>query len=108
MRVVAIMDILVHFLRCKLRTPVGTSLLLLVPVWREAVWYTHILAMPRTFRRVRHWVAGSPLFTSPPRSGESVGRSYVGAAPFAVEVYYVDGSPISEPVPGDLVSVTRS
>ena len=97
-----IIDVLVHFLRCKREVPMGTPLLLLVPVWVGAAWRSHILAMPRTFRRVRRWARGTPLFTAPPREMPALARSYVGSAPFAVEVYHVSGAPMSEQIPASL------
>ena len=55
--------ILRHFLRCKMAQPIGTALLLLVPVW-DMAWYRVITGMPRTFRRVRLFAENTDLVTA--------------------------------------------
>ena len=94
-----IWDIMTHFLRCKIRCPVGTSVLFLVPVWVDTVWYRCIRAMPGSFQRVRHWDKGADLFTAPSHPNEHQGRKLCGTTSWDVEVYYVSAKPLAEQVP---------
>ena len=94
-----ISDILRHFLRCKMARPIGTALVLLVPVWDEE-WHHVITGMPRTFIRVRDFPRNSNLFTAPPFPVDAVnGRRLCGNTRWAVEVYYVGPGPLTESPP---------
>ena len=94
-----IWEILAHFLRCKLRHPVGTSVLFLVPLWFDTVWHRCIRAMPGSFQRVRLWKEGADLFTAPSHPNERQGRKFCGTTGWDVEVYYVSAKPLAEKVP---------
>ena len=84
--------ILRHFLRCKIAQPIGTALLLLVPIW-DKEWYRVITSMKLTFERIRHFEPNSSLFTAPPLPANgSEGRRLCGSTNVAVEVYYVSVS----------------
>ena len=61
-----IAQILRHFIRCKLARPMGTAMLLLVPVWTDKDWYKCIKAMPDMFVRKRWWKENTDLFSAPP------------------------------------------
>ena len=93
-----------HFLMCKQRCPIGTAMLLLVPVWTDEAWYRLIREMPLTFKRVRRWPAGSNLFTAPSHPNERTQRKLVGDTRFAVEVYFVSAAELDETVPGWFVA----
>ena len=96
--------ILRHFLRCKQARPIGTALLLLVPVW-DSDWYRVIKVMSRTFIRVRYWPKHADLFTAPPfpcQAGN--GRRLCGTTRWAVEIYYVGPGPMVESPPPEFMS----
>jgi hypothetical protein len=96
--------ILRHFLRCKMAQPIGTALLLLVPVW-DKEWYRVITSMPRTFRRIHYFGPHSDLFTAPPfPSMAPEGRRLCGTTNWPVEVYYVGTHPMVESPPADFMS----
>jgi hypothetical protein len=96
--------ILRHFLRCKIARPIGTALLLLVPVWDEE-WYRVIRSMPRTFIRVRDYPAHSDLFTAPPYPAQAHGgRRLCGTTRWAVEIYYVGTGPMVERPPAEFMA----
>jgi hypothetical protein len=96
--------ILRHFLRCKIAQPIGTALLLLVPVW-DTAWYRVITGMRKTFRRVRLFAENTDLFTAPPFPGEAAeGRRLCGTTRWPVEVYYVHPGPMVEEPPADFMS----
>jgi hypothetical protein len=96
--------ILRHFLRCKIARPIGTALLLLVPVWDEE-WYRVIRSMPRTFIRVRDFPEHSDLFTAPPYPAQARGgRRMCGTTRWAVEIYYVGTGPMVEEPPAEFMA----
>jgi hypothetical protein len=96
--------ILRHFFRCKIAQPIGTALLLLVPVWDKS-WYRVIRSMPRTFRLVRTFGPNSDLFTAPPfPSSTARGRRLCGTTHWTVEVYYVRRGPMVEEPPAEFMA----
>jgi len=97
--------ILRHFFRCKIAQPIGTALLLLVPVWDKS-WYRVIKSTPRTFRLVRSFGPNSDLFTVPPFPA-SAARGRRCVAPhidWTVEVYYVRRGPMIEEPPAEFMA----
>jgi hypothetical protein len=99
-----IATILRHFLRCKIAQPIGTGLLLLVPVW-DTPWYHVIRSMPRTFELVRTFGPHSDLFTAPPfPASAGGGRRLCGTTRWTVEVYYVRPGPMLDEAPADFMS----
>jgi hypothetical protein len=96
--------ILRHFLRCKIAQPIGTALLLLVPVW-DREWYHVIKSMPLTFECIRTFPPNADLFTAPPfPSGANEGRRLCGTTNWPVEVYYVNTHPMRESPPAEFMS----
>ena len=91
--------ILAHFFRCKIAQPMGTALLILVPVWESDIWYKCIQKMPGTFLKVRRWERNADLFTAPPPIGGGGGRVFQGTTNWAVEVYLVSGDAMRDVVP---------
>ena len=83
--------VLLHFLRCKLRAPVGTAVLLILPVWVGEAYWDLVCALPRTFRVVRRWDTGSALFTSP--DGPMAQRKYCGPTRWPAVALRVDAHP---------------
>ena len=82
-----IAQILRHFIRCKLARPLGTAMLLLVPVCTDQDWYKCIQAMPDMFVRVRWWKKYANHFSAPPL-GPGADRKIVGSTRWPVHVYY--------------------
>ena len=96
--------ILRHFFWCKIAQPIGTAILLLVPVWDKS-WYRVIRSMPRTFRLVRTFGPNSDLFTAPPfPSSAAGGRRLCGTTHWAVEVYDVRRGPMVEEPPAEFMA----
>ena len=58
-------SILLHFLKCKMSSPVGTSAMFVLPVWLSHDAVRMVLAMPEWFEVVRRYEAGTRLFTAP-------------------------------------------
>jgi hypothetical protein len=105
------LTIIIHFLRCKLASPLGTSAVFILPHWDDSLAIALVRAMPSTFCLVHTWPAGTEhLFTaiSLPQEG-GTGRKDCGPTKWDVGAYYVSPTPISEPIPGwvaDLCSAT--
>jgi len=92
-----IAQILRHFIRCKLARPIGTAMLIMVPVWTDQMWYKCIKAMPDMFVLKRWWPKNTDLFSAPPLGAE-IDRQLVGTTKWAVEVYYAHpGAVINTP-----------
>lgn len=73
-----LLDILQHFLRCKTERPLGTAAIFILPCWPSADFFKLIMSLPKVFRVVRRWPAGSDLFTAPIPAGRGGGRRRVG------------------------------
>jgi hypothetical protein len=107
------LTIIIHFLKCKLASPLGTSAVFILPHWDDFRALALVRAMPSTFRLVRLWPAGTEhLFTaqSIPQEG-TLGRKDCGPTQWDVGAYFVSPTPISEPLPGwvaDLCSAAAS
>jgi hypothetical protein len=99
-----IAQILRHFIRCKLARPMGTSMLLLVPVWMEEEWYKCIQAMPDMFVLARWWQPYADLFSAPPLDS-GADRKLVGRTRWPVHVYYAHGGPVVDTPPADFMAV---
>ena len=95
--------ILRHFIRCKLARPMGTAMLILVPVWTDQLWYKCIKAMPDMFVRKRWWRANSDLFSAPPL-GSQVDRQLVGNTKWDVEVYYAHPGGVIDTPPAEFMA----
>jgi hypothetical protein len=68
-------QIVAHFLHCKMRQPIGTSAVCILPVWRtDNVWKEIILRMPKTFHVLRRWSEKTRLFTTPAVATERASR----------------------------------
>ena len=94
-----------HFLRCKLRTPVGTAALFILPVWVGEHYLDLVYALPRTFRVVRRWAEGSRLFTSP--DGRMAERKDCGPTRWEVIAVRVDAGPLGEDVSSVMADYQR-
>ena len=99
-----IAQILRHLIRCKLAQPMGTSMLLLVPVWMEEEWYKCIQAMPDMFVLARWWEPYSDLFSAPPLDS-GADRKIVGNTRWPVHVYYAHGGPVVDTPPAEFMAV---
>jgi hypothetical protein len=98
-----IAQILRHFIRCKLARPMGTSMLLLVPVWTDQDWYKCIQAMPGMFERVRWWKEYEDLFSAPPL-GTEANRQVVGSTRWQVHVYYAHPGAVVDMPPAEFMA----
>ena len=99
-----IAPILRHFIRCKMARPLGTSMLLLVPVWPEKDWYKCIQAMPNMFSRVRWWQPGTDLFSAPPLPGRQACRQVLGSTRWPVHVYYAHPGSVRDAPPAGFMA----
>ena len=99
-----IAQILRHFIRCKLASPMGTAMLLLVPVWTDQDWYKCIQAMPGMFERVRWWKPYTDLFTAPPL-GTEADRQIVGNTRWPVHVYYAHPGAVTDTPPAEFMAI---
>ena len=79
-------SIFVHFIKCKLASPLGTTATFVVPGWIEHPAISMILDMPEWFVRVREYPAGTDLFTSPRAHAHGRGRRVCGPTRWAVWV----------------------
>jgi hypothetical protein len=99
-----IAQILRHFIRCKIARPMGTAMLILVPVWTDQLWYKCIKAMPDMFVLKRWWRTNTDLFSVLPL-GIEIDRQLVGTTRWDVEVYYAHlGTVIDTPPAGFMAS----
>ena len=98
-----IAQILRHFIRCKLAQPLGTAMLLLVPVWTDQDWYKCIQAMPDMFVKVRWWKKYADLFSAPPL-GSGAHRQIVGSTRWPVHVYYAHPGAVIDTPPVDFMA----
>ena len=98
-----IAQILRHFIRCKIARPLGTAMLILVPVWTDQLWYKCIKAMPDMFVLKRWWRTNTDLFSAPPL-GTEVDRQLVGSTRWDVEVYYAHPGTVVDTPPAEFMS----
>jgi hypothetical protein len=99
-----IAQILRHFIRCKLARPMGTAMLLLVPVWTDQDWYKCIQAMPDMFVRVRWWKKYADLFSAPPL-GPGANRKIVGNTRWPVHIYYAHPGAVIDTPPAAFMAI---
>ena len=90
-----ILEFLVRFLACKMKYPMGTSALFILPVWdgeyAKPFWEL-VVGHPTVFHIVRRFPAGVPMFTSPNTRGAS--RRYVGPTKWPVVAVWVPPTPL--------------
>jgi hypothetical protein len=79
-------SILLHFLKCKMSSPVGTSAIFVLPVWLSHDAVRMVLAMPEWFEVVRRYEAGTRLFTAPRDVSRKATREDVGPTKWGVWV----------------------
>ena len=79
-------SIFVHFIKCKLASPLGTTATFVVPAWIENPAISMILDMPDWFKRVREYPVGTKLFTSPRAHAHGGGRRDCGPTRWKVWV----------------------
>ena len=92
----AILQILLRFLICKCRSPVGTSAIFVLPVWDTCDFWLLVASMPRTFQQVRRYPAGSELFTAPVRG--SATRRFCGPTHWDVVIVHCPPAAMTEEV----------
>jgi len=102
-----ILSILIHFLRCKLRCPVGTSACFILPAWTDEEFWSLVIGMPRTFRVLRRWEVGTHLFSAASAPTERSIRKYVGGTRWQVVAVWVGPSPMVEAIPMAFVDVVE-
>ena len=90
------LSILLHFLRCKLRSPLGTTATFVVPAWLTHDAILLILELDKFFVRVRFFPEGSTIFTSP-SGGES--RRVCGPTKWGVWVVHCPPTIINQDIP---------
>ena len=103
-----ILSILIHFLKCKLRCPVGTSACFILPAWINEDFWILVIGMPRTFRVLRRWEVGTHLFTAAAAPTEIGIRKDVGGTRWPVVAVWVGPSPIVERIPLAFVDAVQS
>ena len=64
-----ILHFLIRFLVCKIRSPLGTAALFVLPVWVGCPFWDLVVAYGRIFEVVARYPAGTRLFTSPNQAG---------------------------------------
>jgi hypothetical protein len=90
------LSILLHFLRCKIRSPLGTTATFVVPAWLTHDAILLILELDCFFKRIRFYPKGSNIFTSP--SG-GVSRRNCGPTKWAVWVVHCPPTVITQIIP---------
>jgi hypothetical protein len=99
-------EIIAHFLQCKLRQPLGTSAVFILPVWKTAKFWKYIIAlMPGTFEEIQFWPKGTKLFTTPATSVERAAfgeRIYCGPTRWDVVALRVGPTALTEQLPPEV------
>ena len=83
------LSILLHFIKSKLKSPLGTSATFVVPAWLGHDALELIIDMPCWFSRVRLFPTGSEIFTSPSKSSLGEGRKNCGPTRWPIWVVHV-------------------
>ena len=91
-----ILDFLIRFLFCKLRSPFGTAALFVLPLWEGTLFWDLIQQYPEVFKIVETFGTGSDLFTSPNQRGWV--RKHCGPTKWPVVVVRVGAEPLTVPV----------
>jgi len=95
------LSIILHFIKSKLRSPLGTSATFVVPAWLGHDALRLIIEMPAWFRRIRTFPTGSEIFTSQSASSLGEGRRHCGPTKWPVWVVHVPPTFLSlDSVPG--------
>ena len=87
-----ILDFLVRFLFCKMRSPLGTAAVFVLPMWEGTRFWDLVSEHPTIFRIVRMYEKNTRLFTSPNRKG--VERKFCGLTRWPVVVVRVAPEPL--------------
>ena len=91
-----ILDFLIRFLFCKLRSPLGTAAIFVLPLWEGTLFWTLIQQYPEVFEVVEMFPKDSHLFTSPNQRGWV--RKHCGPTKWPVVVVRVGPAPLTVPV----------
>jgi hypothetical protein len=83
------LSILLHFIKSKLKSPLGTSATFVVPAWLGHDALELIIDLPCWFSRVRLFPTGSEIFTSPSKSSLGEGRKNCGPTRWPIWVVHV-------------------
>ena len=78
---------LLQFLRCKQKSPVGTSALFILPAWTNYEFYKLMLALPQIFQIKHRYPMGVNLFSSP--NNPTINRMIVGPTKWPVVAVWI-------------------
>ena len=89
-----LLSILMHFVECKLKHPVGTAAVFIVPLWPTADFWLYAMSKPKIFVVARRWPTGSELFTAQIPAHKGGGRKYNGPTRWPVVALRVNPTAI--------------